>query len=192
MGDVTDKMQFIQPDDHNADDRTVMQVTLPKPIAPGASVQFQMTFHDQMPEVVERTGYKRDFFMVGQWFPKVGVWWHNAWNCHQFHATTEFFADFGTFDVKLTVPQNCVLGSSGDEVARVNNSDGTKTVTYHAEDIHDFAWTADPNFRVAEDTWSGSAGKVKIHLLMSPGNLYQTERYLQALKGTLDRFDRWY
>src|SRR5579872_6266318 len=46
MGDLTGKMQFIQPDDHNADDHTVMQVTLPKPIAPGASVQFRMIFHE--------------------------------------------------------------------------------------------------------------------------------------------------
>src|SRR5579863_7104114 len=61
MGDLTDKMQFIQPDDGNTNDHTVMQVTLPKPIAPGASVQFRMVFHDQLPYVVERTGYVRDF-----------------------------------------------------------------------------------------------------------------------------------
>lgn len=105
-GDLTDKMEFIQPDDGNANDHTVMQVTLPKAIAPGASVQFRMTFHDQLPEVVERMGYHRDFFMVGQWFPKVGVWWQGAWNCHQFHATTEFFSDFGTYDVRVTLPKN--------------------------------------------------------------------------------------
>jgi len=196
QGDLTKQLQFVQPDDtptfRNPDDHTVLQVHLPRPAAPGEEVQFKIVFHDQLPEVLIRTGYKRDFFMVGQWFPKVGVWWHNAWNCHQFHATTEFFADFGTFDVKLTVPQNYVLGASGDEVARVNNSDGTKTVAYHAEDIHDFSWTADPNFHVVDGAWTGSAGKVKIHLLMSPENLRQTERYLQALKGTLDRFDRWY
>src|ERR1039458_5247442 len=45
------------------------------------------------------------FAIGGQWFPKVGVWWHGAWNCHQYHAMTEFFADFGVYDVKLTVPQ---------------------------------------------------------------------------------------
>src|SRR6202050_4670361 len=69
-GDLTNKMEFIQPDDKNADDHTVFQVTLPKAIAPGDSVTFRMSFQDQLPEVVERTGYKRDFFMVGQWFPK--------------------------------------------------------------------------------------------------------------------------
>jgi len=192
QGDLTRQMQFIQPDDGNKDDYTVFQIRLPQPVPPSGSVEFKFAFHDQLPEVVERTGYKRNFFMVGQWFPKVGVWWHGAWNCHQFHSTSEFFADFGTFDVKTTVPANYVLGSTGDPVASVNNPDGTKTVTWHAEDIHDFSWTASPDFHLVEDSWTGSAGTVKIHLLMSPGNLRQTERYLDSLKGALDRFDRWY
>src|SRR5208282_3533632 len=46
-----------------------------------------------------------DLVLGGQWFPKVGVFWHGAWNCHQYHAFTEFFADFGVYDVKLTLPQ---------------------------------------------------------------------------------------
>jgi hypothetical protein len=200
------KQEFIQPDDGNSDDRTVFRVRLPKPLAPGAQIQFKIAFHDQLPQVFARTGYKRNFFMVAQWFPKVGVWWHGAWNCHQFHRNTEFFADFGTFDVKVTVPQSFVLGSSGDLVSSVVHPDGTKTVTYHAEDIHDFPWTAAPDFHLIEDSWTGtvrlrspslsevegSAGTVKIHLLMSPGHLGQAGRYLQSLKGTLDRFDRWY
>jgi Peptidase family M1 domain len=192
VGDLTSQMKYIQPDDHNPDDRTVFEVPLPKPVAAGSDVQFEIAFHDQLPEVLERTGYKRDFFMVGQWFPKVGVWWHNAWNCHQFHSTTEFFADFGTFDVSVTVPQNYILGAGGDEVSSVSNPDGTKTVTFHAQDIHDFSWTASPRFTRVEDSWQGSAGTVKIHLLMSPGHLRQAERYLHVLKGTLAYFDRMY
>jgi Peptidase family M1 domain len=191
MGDLTGAMRFIQPDDGNPDDHTVMEVTLPKPVAPGADVVFRIAFHDRLPEVVERTGYKRDFFMVAQWFPKVGVWWHGAWNCHQFHSTTEFFADFGTFDVKVTVPKSYVLGSCGDKLAEVDNPDGTKTVTYHAEDIHDFSWTADPHFHLVEDSWTSASGhRVAIHLLMSPENDRLTGRYLQSLKGTLTWFDR--
>jgi hypothetical protein len=192
MGDLTKQMQFIQPDDQNASDHTVAQVILPKPVAPNAEVTFRIVFHDQLPEVVERTGYVRDFFMVGQWFPKVGVWWHGAWNCHQFHASTEFFADFGTFDVKVTVPRNYLLGAAGDEVSSENNPDGTKTVLYHSQDVHDFSWTASPAFTDVEDSWNGGAGPVKIHLLMSPGHLAQTGRYLQVTKATLETFERWY
>lgn len=191
-GDLTDKMQFIQPDDHNTADHTVFQVTLPKPVAPGESVEFHLDFEDQLPRVSARTGYVREFNMVGQWFPKVGVWWHGAWNCHQFHATSEFFADFGTFDVKLTVPQNEILGATGDLVSTTNNADRTKTVEYRAEDIHDFSWTASPHFRDVEDSWKGSGGLVKIHLLMSPGNMRSARRYLKALKGTLTLYDQWF
>jgi Peptidase family M1 domain len=192
MGDLTAKMEFIQPDDHNTNDRTVFQVALPKAIAPGESVKFLIAFDDVLPEVVERTGYKRDFNMVGQWFPKVGVWWKNAWNCHQFHATTEFFADFGTFDVHLTVPQNEIVGAGGDLVSSTNNPDGTKTLVYHSEDVHDFSWTASPSFTVVEDSWTGSAGTVQIHMLMSPGDMPTAPRYMKALKGTLELFDKWY
>ena len=191
MGDLTGNMEFIQPDDGNTNDHSVFQVTLPKPIAPGATVQFRMTFHDELPEVLHRTGYKRDFYMVGQWFPKVGVWWKNAWNCHQFHANSEFFADFGTFNVNVTLPQNEIVGASGDLVSSVDNSDGTKTVKFHSEDVHDFSWTASPSYTVIEDSWTGSAGPVKIHVLMSPGNMASAPRYVQALKATLAWYDKW-
>ena len=190
IGDLTNQMKFIHPDDNNAEDRSVFQVTLPRPIAPGDSVTFRMDFVDVMPEVVERTGYKRDFYMVGQWFPKVGVWWHGAWNCHQFHATTEFFADFGTFDVRLTVPKDEVMGAAGDLVSTTNNSDGTKTLTYHSEDVHDFSWTASPHFTDVEDSWTGSTGTIKIHVLMSPGDRATAPRYVHALKGTLAYYDK--
>jgi hypothetical protein len=190
--DVTSQIEFIQPDDGNKNDKTVFQVRLPKPVAPGESVDFKIAFHDQLPEVLERTGYKRNFFMVGQWFPKVGVWWHGAWNCHQFHASTEFFSDFGVYDVRITVPQNYITGAAGDLVASAKNPDGTKTLTYHAEDTHDFSWTASPDFTDVEDSWTGSAGTVKIHLLVSPGHMNAALRYIQCIKGTLDRFDKWY
>src|ERR1700690_2658597 len=43
-GDLTNKMEFIHPDDKNSDDHTVVQITLPKPTPPGASVQFPLAF----------------------------------------------------------------------------------------------------------------------------------------------------
>jgi len=192
QGNLTSAIEFIQPDDGNPKDKTVFQVRLPKAVPPGASVEFRIAFESKLPETLARTGYKRDFIFAAQWFPKVGVWWRGAWNCHQFHYTTEFFADFGTYDVKLTVPQNYIVGSSGDELSSVANPDGTKTLTLRGEDIHDFAWTADPDYRVFEDSWQGSAGAVKIRALMQPDHESQAARYINALKGTLDRFDRWY
>ena len=179
MGDLTAQIKFVAPDDGNPDDRTVFQVKLPRPIAPNESVQFRITFHDQFGQVFARTGYKRDFIMGVQWFPKIGVWWQGAWNCHQFHANTEFFADFGTFDVKLTVPQNEIVGASGVQLDEVKNADGTKTLTFRGEDIHDFAWTAQPTYHVFEDAFPGSMGAVKIRLLLQPDHINQASRHLR-------------
>jgi len=192
MGDLTSKIHFISPDDGNADDRTVFQVTLPRAVAPGESVQFKISFHDHFGEVIARTGFKRDFIMGGQWFPKVGVWWQGAWNCHQFHATTEFFADFGTFDVQLTLPQNEVVGASGVEVSSVNHPDGSKTVSFHGEDIHDFAWTAEPEYQVVTEDFNGSAGTVTMKLLMQPGHMSQAALHMRILRETMKRLDQWY
>lgn len=190
QGDLTKQLKFVAPDDGNADDRTVTEVALPHPIASGESVQFRIRFVDKFPEVVARTGYKRDFLLAGQWFPKVGVWWHNAWNCHQFHSTTEFFADFGTYDVNLTLPAGWNVGATGVETAR-HEHDGVQRVSYHADDVHDFAWTADPHTVLVEDSTQLSTGPVKIRMLMQPENMASAARYMSALKGTMQKFDEW-
>jgi hypothetical protein len=193
QGDLTSQLQYIQPDDGNKDDKTVTDLRLTKPIAPGEYVQFKIAFQTKFPETQARSGWKRDFVLGGQWFPKVGVWWHGAWNCHQYHATTEFFADFGVYDVKLTVPQVEVVGASGVKVSEVNNSDSTKTLTYHGDDIHDFAWTASPRYKVKEDgVFNGQMGPVKMRILMQPAHWDQVERHEKILRESLEHFENWY
>ena len=193
QGDLTSKLQYIQPDDANKDDKTVADVPLSKPIAPGEYVQFKIAFQTKFPETQARSGWKRDFVLGGQWFPKVGVWWHGAWNCHQYHAMTEFFADFGVYDVKLTLPQFEVVGASGVRVGEVKNSDNTTTVTYHGDDIHDFAWTASPRYKVKEDgVFQGQMGPVQMRILMQPAHWSQVERHENILRESLEHFESWY
>ena len=192
MGDLTNQMKFVSPDDGNPDDKTVFQVKLPRPVAPGQEVVFHIKFKATFPELIARTGYKRTFLLAGQWFPKVGVWWHGQWNCHQFHAMTEFFADFGTFDVNITLPKNYVIGASGVQVSDRDNGNGTKTVAFHGEDIHDFAWTADPNFKVITRTFDGSVGPVRIRLLSYDSHERAWQPYINIVQQTMKRFDDWY
>ncbi len=192
MGDLTKALKFIAPDDGNANDKTVFDIALPRPIEAGQDVVFKIKFKATFPEVIARTGYKRTFLLAGQWFPKVGVFWNGAWNCHQFHAMTEFFSDFGTYDVKITLPKNYIIGATGVQVSDTDNGNGTKTVAFHAEDVHDFAWTADPNFKVLEETFTGSVGPVKIRLLTYDSYKNTWQRYLDVMQGTMKRFDEWY
>ena len=192
QGDLTGQMQYVASDDGNKDDKTVVDLHLPKPIPSGAYVQFRIAFQTKFPETQARSGWKRDFVLGGQWFPKVGVWWHGAWNCHQYHATTEFFADFGVYDVKLTVPQDEVVGASGVLVEEKNNPDNTKTVTYHGDDIHDFAWTASPRYKVRESVYQAQMGPIKLRFMMQPAHWNQAERHERITRQTLDHFESWY
>ncbi len=198
FGDLSKSWQFTAPDDGNMQDHTVMVVRLAHPLAPNDTIRFHITFHDKFPVSIARNGWKRDFIMGGQWFPKVGVFWkkstdpQGAWNCHQYHSTTEFFADFGTFDVKLNVPQRYIVGASGVPTGEEANSDGTKTLSFHGEDIHDFAWAASPNFVATDRVFQSSMGPVKLHALVLKAHLGQTDRYLNILEATMKKFDEWY
>lgn len=192
FGDLTRLLHFAAPDDHNANDRTVAELALPQPLAPGASITFRISFHDQFPESVARNGYKRDFLMGAQWFPKLGVFWHGAWNCHQYHSTTEFFADFGTFNVNLTLPKNYTVGASGVPTGDHLNSDGTRTLSYYGEDIHDFAWAASPHFTVTDGTYLSSMGPVKIHVLALQSHPQAGPRYLKIVHDSMKQFDSRY
>jgi hypothetical protein len=191
-GDLLPTLRFTAPDDGNTDDHTVAEITLPRPLAPNDSVTFHFIFHDQLPLSVARNGFKRDFIMGGQWFPKVGVFWHGAWNCHQYHATTEFFSDFGTYDVRLTVPRNYVIGASGVPTGQQPNADGTKTLSYRGEDIHDFAFAASPHFNVTDAIYVSSLGPVQIHILALAAHPGIAERYLKITRKSLAEFERRY
>src|SRR5258708_10944124 len=66
MGDLTSQLRFIHPDDNNADDKTVVQVQLPRHVAPNESITFKIAFHDQFPEVVARAGSNPAFLLPRQ------------------------------------------------------------------------------------------------------------------------------
>ena len=183
--DVTKRTTFMHPDDGNIDDRTVLRVPLEKPLAPGASIDVVIDFEARLPKVVARSGYAGPFAMVAQWFPKIGVFRDGQWQCHQYHLTTEFFADFGVYDVTLTVPRDLVIGATG-VLHDVHENDGTKTMHFVAEDVHDFAWAADPRFRVMERQLGGT----NVTLLCQPGHLGQAERYLQGTQVALAEYER--
>lgn len=184
---LTDRIEFIHPDDGNAEDRTVIRVPLSRVLPPGGSITLVCDFVAQLPAVIARTGYAGEFFLAGQWFPKIGVYESGrGWNCHQFHPNTEFFADFGVYDVAITVPDRFVVGATGVHVGEKHNPDGTKTHTYHAEDVHDFAWTASPRFVEVTGAWR----HVSLRLLVQPEHLSQAYRFLGPCQAALEYFDR--
>jgi len=109
------------------------------------------------------------------------------WNCHQFHAHSEFYADYGVYDVDITTPKQFWVEATGLMQGEMVNKDGTKTLRYHAEDVVDFAWTASPHFQETVDQWR----HVKITLLLQPEHANQAKRHLDAAKAALAYFDKY-
>lgn len=187
--DATALLQFIHPDDDNADDRTVVRLPLTRPLSPGDSIALSLDFTARLPQPpLARTGAKEEYFFVGQWFPKIGVYIDSNWNCHQFHATTEFFADFGVYNVRIIVPEKNIVGGTGLEVEVKPNDDGTATHVFHAEDVHDFAWTTSPKFV----EFKGKAENVDIRVLMQPDHAGQGMRHVDAAIVAIKYFHKWY
>jgi hypothetical protein len=181
----------------HAPDETVAELPLPEPVEPGSTIEVQFRFSAQLPEVFARTGYKGDFHLVAQWFPKIGVRVGppeaERWDCEPFHAHSEFFADFGTYDVSLTVPSTHVVAATGILVAATEAPGGTRTFTYRAEDVHDFAWMADPHMGpplVGQATVED--GTVEVRVYFRKAQAAFAERHLQAAIGAIERFSHYF
>ena len=191
--DLTGRAHHIAPDDGNTDDQTVLAVPLPQPVAPGGTVNLEIEWTSRIPRTFARTGAIDDYFFIAQWFPKIGVLEATGWNCHQFHVATEFYADYGIYDVRITVPAGWTLGATGVEQDVRDNGDGTATHHYYQEDVHDFAWTTSPDLL---DLWEEFTHPVlpdvAVRLLLQPEHAAQASRYFDATRATLKYYGEWF
>ncbi len=192
--DVTRSLRHISPDDMNPNDETVAVVSLPRAVEPGETIALQIDWISKIPRTFSRTGYRGDFFFIAHWFPKVGVFREDGtWNCHQFHAGTEFFSDYGVYDVKIAVPRGWLLGATGLAQSVTENSDGTATHHYRQEDVHDFAWTTSPDYREALRVFEHPGLKpVNMRLLYQPEHERQVDRHFRATEAALRLYGEWY
>jgi len=192
--DLTGQMRFIAPDDGNRDDRTVMSVTLPEPVGPGESLTIDIAFTAKIPRPFARTGAIGNYFFLGQWFPKIGVLDATGqWNCHQFHVGTEFFSDFGIYDVRMTVPRGWPVAATGRQRERTDHPNGTTTHRYYQEDVHDFAWTTSPDFLEARERFEHPGlPPVEMRLMYQPEHASQAARHFEVTRATLRYYGEWF
>jgi hypothetical protein len=191
--DLTSRKRYIAPDDGNADDRTLLEIALPAPVAPGETITLELEWQARVPRTFARTGAIGTFFFLAQWFPKVGVFADEGWQARQFHAGTEFFADYGVYDVRLRVPTGWVVGATGLEQSRRDNGDGTTTHRYVQEDVHDFAWTTSPDFIERRERFEHPGlPPVDMRLLLQPEHAGQADRHFAATRAALRYYGEWY
>ncbi len=146
-----------------------------------------------MPRPFARTGAIGNFFFIAQWFPKLGVLEEQGWNCHQFHSSTEFFSDYGVYDVRLTVPRGWTVGATGVQRDASDNADRTTTHRYYQEDVHDFAWTTSPAYVERTARFEHPAlPAVALRLLLQPEHGGQADRHFNAARTALKHYGEWF
>ena len=171
-------------------DDTILEARLNRKIAPGETVRVDLNWTHHVGEMVERAGYYAGQYNMAQWYPKMAVYDEKGWHADVFHAEGEFYGEFGDFTVEFDIPKAFVIAASGvvvegdpgwEDVAvdtsidynvwlDINNSNlnesnenERRTVTFLAENVHDFAWVASRDFLyeggVSKD------GQTKVHVL---------------------------
>jgi hypothetical protein len=195
------RLRYVQPDDGNKDDRTLATLRLPESVKPGMSVTLRLTFTVKLPPIFARMGKAGDFVMAGQWFPKVAVYEttgtrgraSEGWNLHQYHGNSEFYSDFGIYNVRIEVPEQYKVAATGFQIKPSTVAKGRKVYQFYADDVHDFAWSASPDFVYYEDSFSSTGVPgVRIKLYLDPLHKNLKDRYMHAAKSALAKLGAWY
>ena len=124
----------------------IVKLILPIPVAPNNTIKITTPFHIQLPKIFSRSGHLGQSYQIAQWFPKVAVYDKEGWHPMPYLDLGEFYADFGSYDVSITVPSKYVIAATGNLV-RQQKDESFTTYQYAEKNIHDFAWFADPNFK---------------------------------------------
>ncbi|MFY9518569.1 MAG: M1 family metallopeptidase [Schleiferiaceae bacterium] len=141
--------------------QTILHARLDQPIAPGATHVFELEYTTRIPIVIERAGRSNKEgvdYSFTQWYPKMCVYDRDGWH-PDLYVAREFYGDFGRFEVNVTADAGFVLGGTGvlqnpSEIGHGYSDTPVKhkkksriTWRFAADNVHDFAWTADRNYR---------------------------------------------
>ena len=115
------RMKPVQPDDGNENDHTLVKLRLPEAIEPGGAATFRIQFTVKLPDPFARMGAIDDYVMAGQWFPKLAVYepagtrgrQTEGWSLHQYHGNSEYYSDFGSYNVAINVPEDYTVAATG-------------------------------------------------------------------------------
>lgn len=151
----------------------ICKVILNKPLKTGESVRISTPFHVKLPETFSRMGHVGQSYQISQWYPKPAVFDKYGWHPIPYLDQGEFYSEYGSFDVSITLPKNYVVGATGDlqnaeeskwldsiseatkeidmysgDMSFPASSKEAKTLRYTQTNIHDFGWFADKRYHV--------------------------------------------
>jgi hypothetical protein len=154
----------------------ICKIILNEPLQSGSKLIITTPFHVKIPSgEISRMGHVGQSYQITQWYPKPAVYDKNGWDYMPYLNQGEFYSEFGSFDVSITLPQNYVLGATGDmvdgekelewldqkvketeaiatydskDLAFPSSAAETKTIRFKQSNVHDFAWFCDKRYHV--------------------------------------------
>lgn len=190
---IVRQFEYFQPEIDNLFDSTVARIDFDKPILPFDSVVIKIKYELQIPRSRIRFGYAagREFYFIAQWFPKLGVFKDGKWICSQYHPYTEFYSDFADYEVTINLPKDYIVGSTGQLINEVIR-DSNKSLTYSAQNVIDFAWTASTEFYTQTKNYQSKFGKdIEVTFLIQPENKKLLSRKFQAAFNTIEYLEQY-
>lgn len=193
--------------DESFENPDIAKLNLSKAILPGETATIKTPFRVKLSNNFSRLAHVDQTYMICQWYPKPAVYDRNGWHEMPYLDQGEFYSEFGSFDVSITLPENYVVGATGDlqtisekefleerikaskkvDYKAVSfeddpfppSSEKMKTIRYTAKNVHDFAWFADKRFFVQKDSIRLNSGRVVDTYVM----FNKSQAYLWDKKG---------
>ncbi len=181
--------QIAQTVDH-PQHQDIIQLLLPSPLLPGQSANIKTPFHVKLPAIFSRSGHAGQFYQITQWYPKPAVYDRKGWHPMPYLDQGEFYSEFGTFNVEITVPEKYLVAASGN-LLREQASDTFKVYTYRQENIHDFAWFAGKDLEKESMTTTIGGKPVTLSVYYKKGKETVWQNSLNAMKQAVELRTEW-
>lgn len=184
-------------------------------LQPNTSVTITTPFRVKIPDArFSRLGHTGQAYYITQWYPKPAVFDNAGWHAMPYLDQGEFFSDFGSFDVRITLPQNYVVGATGElqnedekqwlEGLAANNrgekgpnnfpltAPNTKTLHYVQDSVLDFAWFADKRYMVEKSNVVLPSGRsVETWVMYTPRNTPTWYGSVEFVNQAVLQYSKW-
>lgn len=164
--------------EYDKDHIDICKLYLNEPLKSWDTLTISTPFHVKLPSAeISRLGHIGQAYAITQWYPKPAVFDKYGWHQMPYLNQGEFYSEFGSFDVNITLPQNYILAATGDRIGEIEeeswllnkvaetekliaeknysydnsfpeSSKALKTIRFKQYRVHDFAWFADKRFHV--------------------------------------------
>ncbi|MDZ4863218.1 MAG: M1 family metallopeptidase [Gemmatimonadota bacterium] len=94
---------------------TTMRLDLARPLLPGGFIDIDVAWHFPIPgNGAGRMGSDGELYEIAQWYPRMAVYDDvKGWNHEPYIGAGEFYLEYGSFDVALTVPGSFIVSATG-------------------------------------------------------------------------------